>query len=70
MFPRKLDKNILKCFKCICIADDILIVGYDIDGKDHDDTLKSTTNMQVVKLKTKQRQMPFQMHISPIFTVK
>ena len=21
------------------IADDILVVGYDVDGKDHDDTL-------------------------------
>ena len=29
--------------------------------------MKSTTDMQIDKSKTKQRQMPFQMHISSIF---
>ena len=29
--------------------------------------MKSTTDMQTGKSKTKQRQMPFQMYISPIF---
>ena len=49
------------------IADAILFVGYGVNGKVHDDTLtKSTTDMQTDKSKIKQRQMPFQMHISPI----
>ena len=36
MFQRKIDEILKSCG----IADDILVVGYDIDGKDHDDTLQ------------------------------
>ena len=35
------------------IADNILAVGYNSDGKDHDDTVKSTTNIQTGKPKIK-----------------
>ena len=37
------------------IPDDILVVGYDSDGKEHDDTMKSATNMQTGIPETKQR---------------
>ena len=37
------------------ITDDILLVGYDSNGMDYDDTLrKGTTNMQTDKPETKQ----------------
>ena len=35
------------------IANDILVVGYDRDGKDHDDTTESYTNMQTSEPQTK-----------------
>ena len=67
MFQRKIDaifKNLPNVFG---IADVILVVRHDSDGKDHDDTLQNTTNMQTGKPETKQRQMPFWMDNSPIF---
>ena len=39
MFQRKLDEIFIDLPNIFSIADDILVVGYDIDGKDHDDTL-------------------------------
>ena len=35
------------------IADNILAVGYDRDGKDQDDTAESSTIMQTSELPTK-----------------
>ena len=39
MFQRKVDKIFKNLSNVFGIADDILVIGYDIDGKDHDDTL-------------------------------
>ena len=39
MFQRKLDKIFKGLPNVFGFADDILVVGYDIDGKDHDDTM-------------------------------
>ena len=47
------------------IPDDVLVVDYDSDCKDHDDTNILQTCREV-NLKTKQRKMAFQMHISTI----
>ena len=71
MFQRKIDEIFKGLPNVFGIADDILVVGYDIDGKDLDEyTMMSTRDIQTGKSKTKQRQMPFQMHISPILSVK
>ena len=43
-------------------------MGYDTDCKDYDNSLLEVIkNMHTGKPKIKQRQMPFQMHISTIF---
>ena len=39
MFQRKIDEIFKDLLNVFGIADDILVVGYDADGKDHDDTL-------------------------------
>ena len=39
MFQRAIDEIFKDLPNVYGIADDILVVGYDIDGKDHDDTL-------------------------------
>ena len=39
MFQRKIDEIFKDLPNVFGIADDILAVGYDDDGKDHDDTL-------------------------------
>ena len=39
MFQRKIDDEYLKTYQTFGIADDMLVVGYDSDGKDHDVTL-------------------------------
>ena len=39
MFQRKIDEIFKDLPNVFGIADDILVVRYDIDGKDHDDTL-------------------------------
>ena len=46
MFQRKIDKIFKDLHNVFGIADDILVVVYDWDGKDHDETLQSTENMQ------------------------
>ena len=69
MFQWKIDKNFKNLPNVFGIADGTLVVGYDSDGKDHDEMLwymVGTTNMQACELKTYQRQMPFQVYISPI----
>ena len=40
MFQRKLDEIFKYLPNVFGIADDILVVGYDVDGKDHDSTLQ------------------------------
>ena len=39
MFQWKIDEIFKDLPNVFGIADDILVVGYDSDGKDHDDTL-------------------------------
>ena len=39
MFQRKIDKIFKELPNVFGIADDILVVGYEADGKDHDETL-------------------------------
>ena len=36
MFQCKIDEIFKKLLGVFCIADEIFIVGYDADGKDHD----------------------------------
>ena len=38
MFQRKMDKIFTDLPNVFGIADDILVVGYDVDGEDHDHT--------------------------------
>ena len=71
IFQRKMDEIFKDLPNVFGIADDILVLGYDVDGKDHDHTLwRVLADMQTGKSKTKQWQMSFQMHISPTFLVK
>ena len=68
MFQRKVSELFKDLPNVFGIVDDILVMRYDADGKDHDDTLQRVLQRcRQVNLKTKQSQMPFQMHISLIF---
>ena len=40
MFQRKIEEIFKELPNVFGIADDILVVGYDRNGKDHDDTLQ------------------------------
>ena len=40
MFQHKIDEIFRELHKVISTAEDILMVGYDVDGKDHDRTLE------------------------------
>ena len=49
------------------IADDILVIGYDKDGTDHDKAVYNVLRWcQDVNLKLKQRKMSFQVHVNTI----
>ena len=50
MFQRKIDEILKNLQNVFGFADDILVVGYDIDGKDHDDTLQKP--LQICRLVT------------------
>ena len=39
MYQRKIDEIFKDLPNVFGTAEDILVVGYDVDGKDHDDTL-------------------------------
>ena len=50
------------------IAGDILVVGYDDDGRDHDNMLRRVLHMcRVSKSTTKQRSVISYVHLSHIF---
>ena len=52
MFQRKIDKIFKDLPNVFGFADNILVVGYDRDGKDHDDTLQQILQVcQQVNLK-------------------
>ena len=53
MSPGKMDKVLKDLPNVFGIADDILVVGYDRDGKDHDDSTESSTSMQTSECQTK-----------------
>ena len=55
IFQRKIDEIVKDLPNVFGIVDDILVVGFDSDGKDHNDTAKRTTHMQKGKHKIKQR---------------
>ena len=63
MSQRKIDKIFKDLPNVFGIIDNILVLGYDGDGKDHDDTLqRASTSMQTSEPQIKQRQMPFHMY--------
>ena len=62
MFQRKLDKIFKNLPNVLGIADGILVVGCDIDGKDHNETLQKVLHI-CRQVNLKQRQRPFQMYI-------
>ena len=45
MFQREIDEIFKDLPKVFGIADDILVAEYDVDGKDHDDTLQRVLQM-------------------------
>ena len=45
MFQRKIDKIFKVLPNEFSIADDVLFVGYEADGKDHDETLQRVLKM-------------------------
>ena len=52
MFQQKIDKILKNLPDVFGIADDILVVGYDTDGKDHDEMLQKVLQIcRQVKLK-------------------
>ena len=54
MFQRKIDKIFKDLPNLFGITDNILVVGYDRDGKDHDETLQRVLQVsRQVNLKTK-----------------
>ena len=49
------------------IVDDILVVGYDDDGRDHDETVGKVLQIHSeVNLKLNKNKISFQMYIHPI----
>ena len=67
MFQKKIDKILKELPNVFGIADDILAVGYNDNGRDHDNTTYNATNIQKSISEIKQRHMSFQVFISPIF---
>ena len=55
MFQRKIDNMFKELPTAFGILDDILVVRFDRDSKDHDATLQSTENILKGKLKIKHR---------------
>ena len=51
IFLCKMDEIFKNVPNVFGIADDILVVGYDTDGKDHNEILMGATNMQTGELK-------------------
>ena len=67
MFQRKIDDIFKELPNAFGIANDILAVGYDNDGMDHDNTSRRVILIcQKSKYEIKSRQMLFQMYVSPI----
>ena len=53
MFQRKIDEIFKGLLNVFGVADDILIVGYDADDKDHDRTQKQMMHTLLTKPKVK-----------------
>ena len=68
MFKRKIDKIFKDLQNVFCIADDILVIGYDSHGKDHNDThWKVLQIFQQVNLKLKKDKCHFRCTSIPYF---
>ena len=67
MFQCKIDKIFNDMPNVFGITDDILVIGYDKDGTDHDKAvIQSAKAVPRCKSKTNQRKMSFQVHINTI----
>ena len=67
VFQQKIDETLKELPNLFGIADDILVIGYKADRKDHDETLQRV--LQVCRpsdFEIKQRQVSFQVYINPI----
>ena len=68
MFQRKVDEIYKDLPNLFGIADNILVVQYDVDGKDHDDTLKSVLQRgRLVDLKLNKDKCYFRCTSVPCF---
>ena len=69
MFQRKTDDIFKDLRNVLGIEDDILVVGYDCDGKDHDDTLQNYyKHADRVKLKLNKDKCHFRCTSVPFFS--
>ena len=65
MFQRKIDKIFKDLPNVFAIVDDILVVGYEVDGKERDDTLWKVLKMwRQVNLKLNKDKCHFRLHQS------
>ena len=68
MFQRKIDEILKDLSNVFGTADDILVVGYDRDGKDHDDTLQSVLQIcRQVNIKLNKGKCHFRCKQVPFF---
>ena len=63
MFQQKIDDILKDLLNVFGITDDILIVGYDVDGKDHNRKLVGNADMQS-RDHLEHFHLPFQKHVS------
>ena len=68
MFQRKIDKIVKELPNVFGIADDILVVGYEADGKDHDELLQRVLQIyRQVNLKLNKSKCHFRCTSVPFF---
>ena len=69
MFHKKTDEILSGMPSIFCIADDILIAGFDKQGKDHDATLDKILRLcRQVNLKPNKDKFPFRCSRIPFFS--
>ena len=68
VFQRKIDKILKEIPNVFSIADDILVVGYEANGKDHDETLQRVLKIcRQVNLKLKKDHCHYRCTSVPYF---
>ena len=68
MFQHKIDETFNDILNVFCIADDILIIGYDKDGTDHNETVNKVLKCcQDVNLKLNKEKCHFRCMAIPFF---